>query len=69
MGTSSSAQSVTLSNTGSATLSIASITVSGDFSQTNTCGSSRSGQRQLRPQRDIHAHRHGLAQRLDNHHR
>jgi hypothetical protein len=40
VGTSSSAQSVTLSNTGSAVLSITSITVSGDFSQTNTCGSS-----------------------------
>ena len=40
VGTSSSAQSVTLKNTGSATLSITSITVSGDFSQTNTCGSS-----------------------------
>ena len=40
VGTSSGAQSVTLSNTGSATLSITSITVSGDFSQTNTCGSS-----------------------------
>jgi hypothetical protein len=40
VGTSSSAQSLTLSNTGSATLSITSITVSGDFSQTNTCGSS-----------------------------
>jgi hypothetical protein len=40
LGTSSSAQSVTLSNTGSATLGITSIAVSGDFSQTNTCGSS-----------------------------
>src|SRR5208337_3124184 len=40
VGTSSSAQGVTLSNTGSAVLSITSITVSGDFSQTNTCGSS-----------------------------
>jgi hypothetical protein len=40
VGTSSSAQSVTLKNTGSAVLSITSITVSGDFSQTNTCGSS-----------------------------
>jgi hypothetical protein len=39
VGTTSSAQSVTLSNTGSATLSITSITASGDFSQTNTCGS------------------------------
>ena len=40
VGSGSSAQSVTLSNTGSATLSITSITVSGDFSQTHTCGSS-----------------------------
>jgi len=40
VGTSSSAQSVTLKNTGSAVLNITSITVSGDFSQTNTCGSS-----------------------------
>src|SRR5208282_4483601 len=40
VGTSSSAQSVTLSNTGSAALSISSITASGDFSQTNTCGTS-----------------------------
>ena len=40
VGTSSSAQRVTLKNTGSATLRITSITVSGDFSQTNTCRSS-----------------------------
>jgi hypothetical protein len=40
LGTSSSAQNVTLSNPGSAALTISSITVSGDFSQTNTCGSS-----------------------------
>ena len=40
VGTSSSAQSLTLSNTGSATLTITSITASGDFSQTNTCASS-----------------------------
>jgi hypothetical protein len=39
VGTSSSAQSVTLSNTGNAALSITGITASGDFSQTNTCGS------------------------------
>ena len=37
VGTSSSAQSVTLSNTGNAAVSITSITASGDFSQTNTC--------------------------------
>jgi len=40
VGASSSPQGITLSNTGSATLTISSISVSGDFSQTNTCGSS-----------------------------
>jgi len=40
VGTSSSAQAVTLTNTGGATLSISSITTSGDFSQINNCGSS-----------------------------
>ncbi len=39
VGTSSSPQSVTLKNTGNATLSITSIRASGDFSQTHTCGS------------------------------
>jgi len=38
-GTSSSAQPLTLTNTGNASLTISSITASGDFSQTNTCGS------------------------------
>ena len=44
VGTTSSAQSVTLTNTGNATLSISSVTISGaqagDFAQTNTCGGS-----------------------------
>jgi len=44
LGTSSSAQTVTLTNTGNANLTITSISVtgtnSGDFSQSNTCGSS-----------------------------
>jgi len=40
VGTSSSAQSVMLTNYGKMALSIASIAASGDFSQTNTCGSS-----------------------------
>jgi hypothetical protein len=39
-GSSSSPQNVTLTNTGNATLTITGITISGDFSQTNTCGSS-----------------------------
>jgi hypothetical protein len=37
---SSSAQTVTLTNSGNATLTLSSITVTGDFSVTNTCGSS-----------------------------
>jgi len=40
VGTSSPSQTLTLSNTGSAALSITSIVASGDFSQTNNCGSS-----------------------------
>ena len=40
VGVSSSSQAVTLQNTGTSTLTISSITVSGPFSQTNTCGSS-----------------------------
>jgi hypothetical protein len=35
---SSSAQAITLTNTGTAVLSISGIAASGDFSQTNTCG-------------------------------
>jgi hypothetical protein len=38
--TTSSPQSVTLTNTGNATLSVTSIAASGDFAQTSTCGSS-----------------------------
>jgi phospholipase C len=40
VGTASTAQSVTLTNTGTAALTISSIVASGDFSQTNNCGSS-----------------------------
>jgi hypothetical protein len=40
IGTNSSAQSVTLSSTGDAVLSISSISVNGDFAETNNCGSS-----------------------------
>ncbi|HEX3820121.1 MAG TPA: choice-of-anchor D domain-containing protein [Candidatus Sulfotelmatobacter sp.] len=39
VGTSSASQSVTLSNTGSGTLNITSLASSGDYKQTNTCGS------------------------------
>lgn len=37
-GISSAAQSITLTNSGNATLTVSSITANGDFSQTNTCG-------------------------------
>ncbi len=40
VGTSSSSQAVTVTNTGSAAASISSIAASGDFTQTNACGSS-----------------------------
>src|SRR6266478_4338917 len=40
MNTTSAAQSVTLNNTGNAALSVTSIVASGDYAQTNTCGSS-----------------------------
>jgi len=40
VGTTSSPQNVTLTNTGNSSLSITSITATGDYAQTNTCGSS-----------------------------
>jgi hypothetical protein len=40
VGTTSAAQNITLSNSGTASLSITSIATSGDFAQTNTCGTS-----------------------------
>jgi Domain of unknown function (DUF1929)/Glyoxal oxidase N-terminus/PKD domain/Abnormal spindle-like microcephaly-assoc'd, ASPM-SPD-2-Hydin len=39
VGTASSAQAIKLANSGTAALQISNITVSGDFSQTNNCGS------------------------------
>jgi phospholipase C len=42
VGTPSSARPVTLNNTGETSLTISSITTSGDFTQTNNCGSSAS---------------------------
>jgi hypothetical protein len=40
VGSSSAAQTVTLSNTGNASLTITGVTASGDFTETNNCGSS-----------------------------
>jgi Phosphoesterase family/Abnormal spindle-like microcephaly-assoc'd, ASPM-SPD-2-Hydin len=40
VGSTSAAQAVTLSNTGNASLTITGLTASGDFAETNTCGSS-----------------------------
>ncbi|MGA3328041.1 MAG: choice-of-anchor D domain-containing protein [Terriglobia bacterium] len=42
VGTRSSAQTVTLTNTGNASLTMSSITASGDFSQTHACGATLS---------------------------
>ena len=39
IGTTSDPQAVSLTNTGTATLTLSSITASGDYAQTNTCGS------------------------------
>lgn len=43
VGTTSAAQTVTLTNTSSAVLTLSSITTSGDFAQTNNCGNSLAG--------------------------
>ncbi|WP_042372075.1 choice-of-anchor D domain-containing protein [Streptacidiphilus neutrinimicus] len=40
VGSTSAAQAVTVTNTGNAAASVSSVTTSGDFAQTNTCGSS-----------------------------
>jgi hypothetical protein len=40
LGTTSASQGITLTNSGNATLNISSIAASGDFAQTNNCGSS-----------------------------
>ena len=40
VGTTSAAQAITLTNTGTAALSISSIAASGNYAQTNTCGTS-----------------------------
>src|SRR5271163_3759233 len=40
VGTTSAVRKVTLANTGTATLTISNIAISGPFAQTNTCGSS-----------------------------
>jgi hypothetical protein len=42
VGTTSSPESVSLSNTGNATLNLSNIAVSGDFAESNTCGNSLS---------------------------
>src|SRR5258708_18134395 len=40
VGTTSAAKPVTLTNSGTATLAISSIAISGDYAQSNTCGTS-----------------------------
>ena len=43
LGTPSASQAITLRNSGAATLNVTSLTASGDFSQTNTCAGSLTG--------------------------
>ena len=53
----SAQQPVTLTNTGTASLNISAITQSGDFSETNNCGSHvTSGWGKLHNHRDLHPH-------------
>jgi hypothetical protein len=68
VGSPSTAQSVTLSNTGNETLTITSIVPSGDFTQMNNCGTSVADGRKLHDQRDLHTHCHGNAKWVDRHH-
>ena len=69
MGTTSAAQTLTLNNTGTASLSISSIVASGDYRadeylwQLRRCGG------QLHDQRDVHAHSYRNTHRGDYHHR
>ncbi len=69
VGSTSSAQNVTVSNPTSSAASVSSIAATGDFAQTNTCGSSIAAGGVLHGQREVHAdrgrqpHRHPDRQR------
>ena len=65
INTTSAAQTVTLTNTGTALLNITSIVPSGDYAQTTTCGTSVAAGGQLHHQCDIHAHGHRQPARHD----
>ena len=68
VGTISAPQPVALSNSGSAPLTINSITASGDFAQTNDCGSSLAAGASCTINVHLHAHCERQPQR-DAHHR
>ncbi len=55
MGQPSAPQAVTLTNNQSVSLTITSITTSGDYSQTNNCGTLAAGKLKLHHQRRVHA--------------
>ena len=61
--TTSSAQTITLSNYGTTTLGITGITVSANFGQTNTCNSTLRIRGELHDQRDLHARQYGELER------
>ena len=56
VGSTSSALTVTLNDTGTAPLAITSITASGDFAATNTCGTTVAAGGGLHDQHHLHAH-------------
>ena len=64
LNSTSAADTVTLTNTGNASLSLASVHTSGDFAQTNNCGTSLSSGRKLHHECDLHAHLGGQSQRI-----
>ena len=68
VNTTSGAQSVTVKNTGTATATVSGISASGDFAQTNNCGTSHRGRRLLHGQRDVHADRLRNPHRRPHHH-
>ncbi len=72
LNTTSAGMKVTLTNTGTATLTISGITVTGtnsaDYSQTNTCGSTVAARGELRDHGDLHSESAWYPDRKYQHH-
>ena len=69
VGSTSAPKSVTVSNGSSVALSVGSITVAGDFAQTNTCGSSVAGAGKLHDFHYVHPNSRRIADRYSHHYR